>query len=615
MSWMLPAAVAGLLATRAAGLECGQGSCDAVDARAMLQKRMRVELGSEGDVWVQPGAAATPTTGPSPLYQNSMHVPVSQFGIWDRGSVTTPDTHPFVRGYGNQISWSIMEPTNGTFDFSIIDKSLTLAASTGRGFYFMVNAGPSSPDWIYSEVPKVMTAISSAETKATIYPYYLDAAYKKYFHRMIAALGQFIRGHKLASVVSFYQANFGSTGDIVLYKGTPLNPAYIIDDDHMRDFMFETWVKYAAAMQQGPGRVIPILVNLDAGEPVPQDFAIRTFSPLGIKGFAISRGHHLSGELSFIQNFQPMMLNPTAASKYLFVFSRAEMDDTWLQSYYSLNVKLMFYWGVINALNGGLAVFDITSSALLGCYQYGFNDTFLFFNKYAPQIWPHNATSAFIALHRGLDAYDLVSFPETKFGRQGKSLSRVSAICAAYGEYGCKVDDTTAVFLGQVYQRQYQAGFNDVGYDIWRTNYGRWLEQVDADETSQGLFRIGGELTTTSSKYARFARGLVHARNKTGMYFRLAEGFFSAIPVGPLNLRVVWYDGTRGTWQLEYRAAGGAVKVAWRQACAGDGQWKEASFQISDGAMDHGHTRGSDFAIVSMDRTDAIFHMLEVDRV
>ena len=43
-------------------------------------------------------------------------------------------------------------------------------------------------------------------------------------------------------------------------------------------------------------------------------------------------------------------------------------------------------------------------------------------------------------------------------------------------------------------QRDTQKGFNDVGWDIWPDNYGRFLDQIDADATSVPL-AISGTAT------------------------------------------------------------------------------------------------------------------------
>merc|ERR1712113_685869 len=193
--------------------------------------------------------------------------------------------------------------------------------------------------------------------------------------------------------------------------------------------------------------------------------------------------------------------------------------------------------------------------------------------------------------------------------------SRAKKICEAYAEFGCQLDDLSAVTLGQVAQRHKQTGFNDVGYDIWPTNYMRWLEQLYADTTSQGLFRIGGKITADSSVYSRFGRGLRHDKQKTGMYFALHKNFFKINTFAGVSMRIVWYDCAVGSWQLEYTNRVGSLNTAWNQRMSGDRTWKEAMFSISDAAMNRTHAKGSDFAIVSKDSTDAVFHMIEVSRL
>lgn len=109
--------------------------------------------------------------------------------------------------------------------------------------------------------------------------------------------------------------------------------------------------------------------------------------------------------------------------------------------------------------------------------------------------------------------------------------------------------DYQAAIVGQVYQRAFQTDYNDAGYDIWRGNYQRWLEQVDADITSQGIFRVGGPINKTTEKYARFARALNHTNpNKTEMFFRFQNGFFSKNKPSIINFHIIWYDGAKGSW-------------------------------------------------------------------
>jgi hypothetical protein len=58
-----------------------------------------------------------------------------------------------------------------------------------------------------------------------------------------------------------------------------------------------------------------------------------------------------------------------------------------------------------------------------------------------------------------------------------------------------------------------------VGWDIWADNYTRFLTQIDADDTSISLWRIGGPIIPISWIYSRFGRGFEHASGKDAMYY------------------------------------------------------------------------------------------------
>lgn len=48
-------------------------------------------------------------------------------------------------------------------------------------------------------------------------------------------------------------------------------------------------------------------------------------------------------------------------------------------------------------------------------------------------------------------------------------------------------------------------------YNIWPGNYGMYLEQIEANETSIGYWRVGSK----EQPYGRFARGLYPVKEKT----------------------------------------------------------------------------------------------------
>jgi hypothetical protein len=318
------------------------------------------------------------------------------------------------------------------------------------------------------------------------------------------------------------------------------------------------------------------------------------------------------GERSLYEQWTAYLVDP----KGLTLFRRSEMDQTWQRAWYQLNLPLNFYWGAVNALNGGQSIWDISAGAMQASKEQGFDYSFYFFNRYAGQINPKTATDAFCALHKGLDAADTKAYPEEKFGKASKdNVERMLKICAAYSKYGAAVDDKNGLLLNQVRQRDTQTGFNDLGWDIWPDNYGRFLYQIDADATSIPLWRVGGPITQTSSIYSRFARGFEHASDKDAMYFKLHEGFSQGNEPKVMTVTVVWHDGTEGsTWKLDYDAGKAEMKTALAATGKGDQQWHRETVTVKDAVLRQGGIKRSDLALVNTDGKDDIFSLIEVHR-
>ena len=343
------------------------------------------------------------------------------------------------------------------------------------------------------------------------------------------------------------------------------------------------------------------------------DWAIKNLKDgFGIKNGALSRGHHLSGEIDAVNTFLPYLVDPKGVT----LFRRSEMDQTWTRPWYQINVQLNFYWGAINALNAGQSVWDVTSGALKVSKEQGFDYSFYFFNKYAGQIHPETATNAFCALHKGLNAADTKAYPEDKYGTASHgNIERMEKITAEYAKYGAANDDKSALTMGQVKQRGNQNGFNDAGWKIWPDNYSRLLYQIDADKTSIPLWRVNGPLTSTSSIYDRFARGFEHVSGKDAMYFKLHEGFSQDAKPKVMTINIVWFDGEVGSkWKLDYDGGAKAMKTAVNITGKGDKKWHHETVTIKDAVFRYGGINGSDLALINTDDKDDIFSIIEVKR-
>ncbi|MBL9201071.1 MAG: beta-galactosidase, partial [Opitutaceae bacterium] len=523
------------------------------------------------------------------------------YGVWDRGEAQDPREFPFLRGTSCDAPWDVIEKNPGAYDWTVMDDAIEQAYRNKVSLYFSFEAGPRTPGWVYEKgVPKVVTDNERHADKFPHYPYYLSPVYKTYYHRFLTAVAQHIRGYPKdrQERIAFIQVKTGCTGDETPYKGRALKPEYelVKNSAAWRAFRLETFALYAKLFDQGPEPKISLLfgsINGDGeneGEGKnPEEWKWVTTHMTGSFGSkigALSRGHHLSGERTVVNLWQRYLVDPKGPR----AFARSEMDQTWTRPWYQLNVPLNFYWGAVNALNAGQSIWDISRVALQVSKQQGFDYSFFFFNKYAGQIYPATATDAFCALHKGLDAADTKAYPESVFGpAEPGNIARMEKIVAAYAKYGAAIDDKKALTYGQVQQRGDQAGFNDVGWDIWPENYSRLLEQIDADETSIPRWRIGGPITPTSPIYARFARGFEHATGKDALYFKLREGFSADATPKVMSITVVWYDAHAGsTWKLAYDAGIPAMKTALEVTGKGDQQWHHEVVTVRDAVLRHG---------------------------
>ena len=174
------------------------------------------------------------------------------------------------------------------------------------------------------------------------------------------------------------------------------------------------------------------------------------------------------------------------------------------------------------------------------------------------------------------------------------------------------MDDLDSAAKGQVYQRDYQNGYNDAGWNIAEGNIERFMTQIDADATSIGLFRVRGDITSTSSKYDRFARSFENSTGKNTMYFKFDPEVFTNSTPKSLKFKIIWLDKTAGsTWTFTYKSTSGSKKAV-QFIGLGNNTWKEENFTVTDSVIDQTGEKGSDFTLVNTDSNDDIFNGIEV---
>ena len=555
-------------------------------------------------------------------------------GVWDRRSEFDKKDFPFFKGRGVTPAWKDFEPQNGQYNWSILEDSIKQAVRDDQCVYFQLNGTISSPEWIYEcGVPKVKLRQvkekpGKSEKKLESYitkpwPYPLDENYQRLFLRAITAVADRVAGwpEEWRERLIFVQVSTGTAGDEIPYKAEPIEKRYRINKGDWERHRIKYFNHFISVFQNQELQLY-LLFNAVSEEQHSESYDLlnERVTYRGRKGGVLPRGYHLTGMGSQIAKIRPTSVDP----KNEFMLSRAEMDQTWNNPQFQLNVSMNFYWSAINALHGGLAVWDISRTVFTMKNKENPDlpniiPSFYFFNKYAGQIFPETAKDAFIAFHKGLDSSDTKQYPEKEFGKAGqKNRDRYIKICKQYEQFGARMDDVEGITKGQVHQRRNMKGFNDCGWDIPAGNYTRFITQIAPDTHDQAYWRIGGELTQMSERYSRFARGFYSEGNKNRIDLNVQDEYYllkkGSIPT-PIKVSLIYFDEGQGRFSMVYDSVSHPEKVAYTVKKRNTGKWVTKEVVLNDAAFNNRGQNKADISLINRDRHDDLFHMIELSKL
>ena len=560
--------------------------------------------------------AAIALTGGSMPSHAELGLDQRAYGVWDREGGHSVSQYPYVRGQEYAAEWTAINPARNTFDWTALDSLLQLAYDQNQRFFVKIQPVSSTtmPPWLFTAgVPQIVCP-------SYTYGYYLSPEFKIYFQEMVQALGKHLREDlpvHLANNVSFVRVDTGTTGDEEPYENTDVSfvPAqYQISAEEWRNYRLWAFSVYDQAFQHGTARPIPLLFqNIEApAYQTEQDWVMANVtSGFGAKYGGQVRGHHLSESRNVPDSFKAFSMD----TPFRF-FSVNEMDQTWQKPYFQLNLKLGMYWCAVEQLNAGMTIWDWSGSVMEGSAANDIGFSANFFNTWAAELDPRTARGGFCIFHEGLDSSDITKFPEATYGSPAKqsNTARYTAICAAYALEGAKMDDLIGATLGQVAQRRDQTGYNDSGWQIWPGNYDRFVTQINPDATSKGLWRVNGNLTTSSHPYDRFARRFDSASGRNTMYFDINNNLLNS-PGQSVRFTVNYLDRGTGQFSLRYDATGNSQKPALTVTKANSNTWKTASVVVTDWVCGNNGPNGADLMLLNVDSDNDIFHSLEVTKL
>ncbi len=532
---------------------------------------------------------------------------------WNTRKVTC-ERCPLIKGAPIVMHWNKVEPEPGvfTFDKQLGDK-LRLALDNSFRTFVMIWVAPNAPRWLYENgVPELQmtpTISPRREPRDWTFQYYFDEDYIRYYYRLIREFGSYIRGlpPKLQERILYVQSAEGSTGDGFCYKGEPLEEQYKITRDQWSQFRIRAWEVFKDALSDGNGHMVkPLLVNYDSNREAEYNWLLQNLETIGLKNGMFSHGYHISDTQQRLENWRGFVSDVSGLDKRF--FSRGEQDAEWqVCGWSSRNTQQALYWSALFATHCGLDMWNLPQDA---CQGDVYGPAINFFNAYAGHHNASQSPAAFCALRKGLDAADTIAYPESIYGEARKSnVERYLRIAEAYSHHGAMQGDPEKAIGGGMKNRQ-RDNYNDVGWKILPGNYCRYLEQIDADETSVGWWHVRPQ----ESIYGRFARGFDVETDRTEMFFRLDRSFFRDNEVPhKVVVTVTYLDQGQGQWALCYNN-GLSKAEAGRVRCQNSSGWETIIFHLDDAYFNRGLERGSDMTIKHIDGQGTLFHMLEMER-
>ncbi len=530
---------------------------------------------------------------------------------------------PFIKGMADRIKWSDLEPQMDIYDWTRMDEKIDNAVKGNYYYYFVLWTGPHSPEWIYDlGVPKVACKGGNKSAK-DVFPYYLDKNYINFFYKFIGKLAEHIASLPKANreAFSFIQPAFGSTGDKQLYKGTPINPAYKISAQQYLEFCSGATVRFYEAFDRPELKHIKFLFNVDnegdadelvkskneqkLGEQLYANWLRKTYKiDLRKQQFTIAIGYQANDEIKQDKELRPAFYGLNGKKPE---FVRGEFSKFGDGEIFKENKIWNYYWTAISTIDRGLDLWEVDYNTVkTGLYNEGFELS----SKYSYYKKPQSSPYAFIAFRDVLDAANTERFSESKYGEAIQSnKERVLKIESEFKKYGAKVGDIDAAttLKGQNYLYQAQA-INDVGFGLIARNYGRFINQIDANETSVGLWRVG----PTNQPYGRYARSFENESNKNRMYFDLDDNFLSQKEKGSVSFKIIYLDEGIGKFSFRYDSELNPDKIGITITKTNSKKWVEKIFTIKDGAFANRGPLKSDFSLVNEDKENDVFHMIEI---
>ena len=170
----------------------------------------------------QPDSAPATMAASAPIVLESLpekapHPDRGVYAIWYQNGREKFLDLPYIKGGQIYCQWAQVEPKEGQYDWSIMDKQLKLLHDRNMKGTWQIN-GNLKPDWMFEKIPYFPKRLGQVENKqGTLMYWHPDfiAAYK----RFLRAQADYIRQSPYRDAVLAVRMNFAAIGNEVLNGG------------------------------------------------------------------------------------------------------------------------------------------------------------------------------------------------------------------------------------------------------------------------------------------------------------------------------------------------------------------------------------------------------------
>ena len=408
------------------------------------------------------------------------------------------------------------------------------------------------------------------------------------------------------SKILYVQPCYGSTGDLKPWPGHPADPQFNLTSKSEEFLQYIREVNTRLCAEYLDTGIIPLYNGVwdEIDEVCPRHWKKRG---------KVAHGYQMNGEQNDEAINMPILREwvdddfPMRARGEL---SQKPTEEGWWQEGLVSNFMVHYAW----MLHYGMDFSEqnhpyINSEALWPAHR--------FFNRHIHDKHVELAAGGFCYLRQQLDSADKVLWPEEEFGKAKVSnKERMVAIAEWNAEQGAKQGDPENGVGTQSHNRGARA-LNDVGWEVHAGNYEANLYQVEPDETSLGLWRVGD---IKHELYGRFARAFHGESSWNEMYFRLNTSLWGNLPLQSprlLTLSIAYWDEGVGTWSVSYDGIDGPDTGSCSFHCfevtkTDTGRWKEATWELTDGWFEGRGPRQADIWLTNTDMEDDTFGLIEI---